>query len=261
MTRSLFGFAGLLLLVPSLLAGGCDSNVDASDADDGESPDCTGPAPVNEGPCPASWVCVDGVWVDSSVGDCVSECPVERPADGSACPQPDQQCSYWVDDEPCGEPAHDELVLCTASGWTTLGPRCSPPDDCPLELPLAGSSCPGELPYSCTYTISGECGDVTAEAACDLRTYTWIVNADEPCGACDTHLDAASCSASAGCRWLEPGCGEPPLPQAGCFAAEDCTQDSCDEGKTCTSAIIDPCWNSPCDACGAEALVCLPGDG
>jgi len=73
-----------------------------------------------------------------------------------------------------------------------------------------------------------------------------------------------------------PGCGEPvhPLPVAGCY--ETCAPSPpggpdpepgggpCRNGGECVPTSIDPCVCPPgeicCDACGAQAWVCLPAD-
>ena len=254
-----FPFRALSLVVPALLlAWGCKSSVDAFDG--GEQGECEDPPPPSAGFCPASWVCIDGEWVDTG-GDCPDPCPIDRPAEGSACTEEGLECGYFVDEEPCGQPAHDETVKCLGGAWTTLGPRCEPPPECPEALPTAGGDCTGWADaFGCNYTVESSCGDLPAFAYCDTGTWTWSVELSETCGACDALSDAASCSAAPGCRWLVPGCGEPPLPSEGCFAAEDCVAGGCDEGETCTLVVINPCWNSPCDACGADANVCL-GDG
>lgn len=61
----------------------------------------------------------------------------------------------------------------------------------------------------------------------------------------------------AGQALFVPGCGEGTTFKEGCYAA--CRGGAaCEPGFTCTKVSIDPCAGSECDACGAEAELCLP---
>src|SRR5690606_11218742 len=82
-----------------------------------------------------------------------------------------------------------------------------------------------------------------------------------PCQPCALRFDAESCEGDATCRWLTPGCNLDPrdtfgLP--GCYPLDDCLDDplQCEAGKVCDRVSYDPCWNSTCNACAAEAWIC-----
>jgi hypothetical protein len=67
-----------------------------------------------------------------------------------------------------------------------------------------------------------------------------------------------ACAGQLGCRWLAPGCGENPLPKAGCFPAVACSDDDdCAPLETCTDVVYDPCHGESCEACGMVTRVCL----
>jgi hypothetical protein len=62
-------------------------------------------------------------------------------------------------------------------------------------------------------------------------------------------------------EYFVPGCGDPALGNAviepGCY--EPCSEeDACSVGF-CAVAWIDPCYGSPCGACGGEQGLCLEG--
>ena len=85
-----------------------------------------------------------------------------------------------------------------------------------------------------------------------------------PSGTCAVRATYDACEA-AGCRWLEPGCGAPPLPRATCSAVSEinCSADSqCPAGKKCTAYNINPCSGPTapgqvtCGACGQSILIC-----
>lgn len=66
---------------------------------------------------------------------------------------------------------------------------------------------------------------------------------------------------SAGESYVAPGCGPPPegvveVP-AGCYSSCTSEGEECSEGGTCTRAFFDPCYMQPCDACGADTLLCV----
>jgi hypothetical protein len=74
--------------------------------------------------------------------------------------------------------------------------------------------------------------------------------------------EAGDPSCPPGQRQFRPGCGQPPLPAAGCYKV--CDADSaCGKGQACTEVNINPCGASPrpglsaCAACGAQKRVCL----
>jgi len=64
-------------------------------------------------------------------------------------------------------------------------------------------------------------------------------------------------------RFYTPGCddGSTPSFAAGCYDACEAAGDACDGGGTCTAVTEHPCVCAAgemcCQACGAEALLCL----
>ena len=81
---------------------------------------------------------------------------------------------------------------------------------------------------------------------------------------CASQSKFDTCEATTGCSWLEPGCGQPPLPQAVCIATSSvgCKSDGdCPSGKKCTEYNINPCGDPQpgmitCGACGMQVKVC-----
>jgi hypothetical protein len=224
---------------------------------DSESEGCADPEPPSTGWCPPAWSCIDGTWVDTA-GACPDPCPASQPSEGDPCDALGHTCTYEESWFECDE---EELftvkITCTSQGWTTMANHCSPRPDCPDELPIHGGDCTGWYEaYDCSYPVETQCGAKNAYVFCNGSS--WDVSLDASCPSC-TELDsAAACSADPACRWLVPGCGEPPLAIEGCYPAEACTDTCPDEGDECTTVLHDPCWLSPCDACGAETNVCQP---
>lgn len=256
MARSAWLLVSLLAL-PLALAWGCSSSVNGTD--DGDGGDCGDPPPPQmESDCPPAWQCIGGQWVDTA-GDCPDpECPQSEPTTSTACSQNGQQCSYWHEDEPCGEAQGFVDYECIDHGWSRIGTRCSEPPECPGSLPEAGELC-FEYPQAvCPFTVQTDCGETSALASCisDADGWWWQVSVAEGC-TCQLQDNPTACEQN-GCRWLVPGCGDVPLAQEGCYPATDCTADSCGDAATCTEVTIDPCWNEPCDACSAPAAVCEP---
>jgi hypothetical protein len=241
-----------LLGLPLALAWGCSGSVAADDEDECGPP----PPPQAESECPPAWQCLGGDWVDTAGACLPDECPGLEPAENEACGAIGLECSYWHEDEPCGEEQGYRDYQCTASGWTVIGTRCTLPQECPPELPAADSDCTAYPYATCTFEIEGPCGPTTALAQCvdSGGVLLWQLVAADSCD-CSAQIDPAACEV-AGCRWLVPGCGDAPLGQAGCYPPEDCTADSCGEGSACTEVSVDPCWNQGCGACGAPAAVC-----
>lgn len=80
---------------------------------------------------------------------------------------------------------------------------------------------------------------------------------------CAAHTSSKDCLADMTCNWFVPGCNDglsaPPVPQTGCYPRRECTDStSCTMGRTCQVVVMQPCWNSDCDACGGTVHVCLP---
>ena len=76
-------------------------------------------------------------------------------------------------------------------------------------------------------------------------------DSDTDCTTIDTEDECGE-----GCHWLVPGCGDNPLGAEGCFPEADCAEDTCEGAQTCQTVSHDPCAESDCDACGAEAQIC-----
>jgi hypothetical protein len=97
----------------------------------------------------------------------------------------------------------------------------------------------------CERTDSGHCA--------------WIFRScpDEACG---NARNAASCAALAACRWLQPGCTEPRLPLAGCYARSllDCETRGCPAGRQCVKRVIDPCAGAVLAPSAAPSLIAPP---
>jgi hypothetical protein len=66
---------------------------------------------------------------------------------------------------------------------------------------------------------------------------------------------ANSGECTAGQAKFTHGCGGGPAFATGCYTR--CDDADCPGGTTCTQVTIDPCAGKECDACGAEAKLCL----
>ena len=118
--------------------------------------------------------------------------------------------------------------------------------ECSSSFGFLGDTFPGDEPCEeCTcWGGTVTCGD----------SGLWC-----PVTAC-TEMTAAECAQSDSCSWVEPGCDRPEgyNERTGCFAG--CEADvSCAAGSHCETLWTNPCWGDMmCDACGAEASVCVP---
>jgi hypothetical protein len=233
--------------------------IGGGESDPEPQPGCEGmPEPPSDGWCPPAWSCVDGAWVDTAGACPEPACPMSRPMDGEACDMIGQSCFYeeFVD---CGEGGGTVTATCTADGWVTAWPRCSPPLECPETIPEHGFDCTGwENASYCQFDLQKSCGDVLAIVSCeyledDMR---WNVQLQDDCGGCAAHETAEGCDADPSCRYLVPGCGDVPVPEAGCYPRFDCVEGACAEGESCTAFTADPCWDSVCDACGIQVSLC-----
>ncbi len=140
---------------------------------------------------------------------------------------------------------------------------CPPPvHECPEFEPVPLTSCPdiseGE---TCEYPSEMDCGPAFVSFTCEDGV--WSQPSYPRCSplVCGEILDPEACDAS-GCRWREPGCGEDPipLPAAGCFDVEPCTEGSCWNGdEICMPVSVLPdCVDEGCDACGIVESLCVP---
>jgi hypothetical protein len=73
-------------------------------------------------------------------------------------------------------------------------------------------------------------------------------------------FDMSHCTGEQGCRWMSYSqCGDElqNFPQ-GCYPLDDCATDAeCGSG-TCQAVEVDPCPAGDCNACTAQANICLP---
>ena len=229
----------------AVTAGGCGNGNSPFDDDDGRT---VNPPPPN---CEEANNCLP------------QECPDNVPLDGAPCAG-DLTC-FYDDFDLCGTEA-----FCASGAWQVWDTTCNPPPpECPAEMPEAGTACPDEgfgPPY-CFYDVELTCGSASVEMTCDYvdGSSVWVTFGQLPvCGgeSCQTLSDANACALDSGCQWLVPGCadpgGETEIPE-GCYPIEDCAQTGCGDWGTCLmEGVFDPCHDSPCAACGAQANVCLP---
>lgn len=212
--------------------------------------------------------CVNTVDDTESTNPPFVECPDEQPVAGTSCGNILAACDYVEAPDECGNQAGTRWT-CEESAWVGEslfdGPSsCNPPfPTCPDEMPESGDSCSEEHELygdPCPYTVDIGCGPQEEIATCEDGEWSvsFTTCNPPPPDPCVLQATPDACAQDPACRWLEPGCGEPALPGAGCFPASDCMPDACDAGLTCQTVIHDPCWNSACDACGAEVTVCLP---
>lgn len=256
-------------LVAPLGAAGCGPSVTNSapvecpDVAPADGAPCSGVGRCNYGPCQEQEAsCEGGVWKTSWVSSCNPPpppfCPEPGPpAEGDTCFGP-IECDYVVDCDLVTASCDADVSSFTLT--VTPDPLCNPPPPCPSELPAEGAAC--ELATSCVVSVPSACGELMATVTCAPSpdgVLAWTVavpTCDEPVD-CATLLDPSACEVHSACRWLVPGCdpGGAPFTE-GCFPASDCVD--CVDAQVCTQVSFDPCWNSPCAACGAPASICLP---
>jgi len=66
----------------------------------------------------------------------------------------------------------------------------------------------------------------------------------KPVSACGSYTDARGCATHPNCTWLAPGCSDPTIPAAGCYAraALGCMSNAdCKDGRQCLKRNINPC--------------------
>lgn len=107
------------------------------------------------------------------------------------------------------------------------------------------ASCPPGADCDCASAPPAVCLD----GACEL---VW--------DSCHLIEDSGVCDGRDDCVWTVPGCGDDEnLPAAGCYPDVNCFDAPCPVGYLCQpDTLINPCWNSPCLACGAYIEFCLP---
>lgn len=199
-------------------------------------------------------------------------CPTVQPTGGDFCNVTGLSCDY---DDGC----NGITYTCEDAAWVAspIGTCNPPPAECPATAPEVGTLCneePGTFdgyPSYCTYDVSTPCGEQPAVLGCQQSPisleYEWVIVEAPSCEAepsqCQAYASSALCEADVGCSWRVPGCGDElgaPAVPTGCYPSADCEVSGCGDWGTCTNVTFDPCWNSLCDACGAETNVCIPNE-
>ncbi len=210
--------------------------------------------------CSVDYVCgEDEVWVDNSP-PCNPPPPCEERLDepcttGETCEGEDYGCGPTP-------------LVCIDGVWVDEGLSCNPPPPCPEALPTEGDPCPADFgtPEDCFYQVDTACGPTEIEATCVQASpdasSVWqhvVPPCDPQVPDCDGYESDALCQADISCRWLVPGCADPPSEfPSGCYPAADCDSYSCDANTTCQLVVADPCFGKKCDACAGDASLCLP---
>jgi len=147
----------------------------------------------------------------------VVECPVERPASGTACDSDETRCEYEPGDY-CGPTE----VICWDGIWQDVPSTCNPPAPavCPEDAPNNGEACDKTLEL-CEYET--DC-DIPIEARCvDGSWDTPEVICNPPPPVCPDEV---------------PTAGEP----CGGFEAPVCTYGDCDGAPTTEAECTDGKW-------------------
>jgi Antistasin family len=117
------------------------------------------------------------------------------------------------------------------------------------------------LPYVCQRGADGKCAwqkggcRVCAPVLCKIACPNGFKNGADGCPACAcnpppqipacaTYADYNTCQADALCTWLKPGCGQPALAAAGCYARTSlgCASDmDCGQGRQCLKRFVSTC--------------------
>lgn len=227
-------------------------------------------------------------------------CPYGNILDADGCPtckcNPTPMCpqikcmdncpnGYLKDEKGCQTCMCNPDNTCTAAECGTMPPANTIVCPAGTKAPAAdtsGAAAPIVAPYVCTRDASGKCvwQSRTCQVVCpaigcaNMCPNGYEVGADgcqtctcqpAPASVCGTYTSAAACAADASCRWLQPGCTEPALAAAGCFAktALGCTSDaSCGAGHQCLKRMINPCaaptlaGGTACTACALAETIC-----
>ncbi|MFT3767026.1 MAG: hypothetical protein QM820_16130 [Minicystis sp.] len=235
------------------ITAGCPvSKPELGSACDATSASCT----YQDGTCTVSFSCTaDHVWFASNPTCEPIPVPCEDAHDGDFCLVPGESCGDLGE---CGGQTTD---CGDDHRWMTTYYDdfcCGAPFGCPEQLPVAGQVCdPCTDASGCGFPA--DCGTVYADCGDDGFWHTYL-DGDCPMitDPCKMHFAEDECGADPTCRWLVPGCSQPALPQAGCFAIDECTPGGCGPFATCEQVEIDPCYKKGCDACSTGTSVCLP---
>jgi hypothetical protein len=140
---------------------------------------------------------------------------------GPACPglACDLYCPYGQQKDAEG------CAICACNSATCTPAECPPPPPLPVRMCSGG----GVSQPVCQRNSAGTCG--------------WVVPLCP--GDCGQAANQGTCAAIAGCTWLQPGCAEPSIPTAGCYASASvgCAEKmfTCPAGKQCQRRNINPC--------------------
>jgi hypothetical protein len=118
----------------------------------------------------------------------------------------------------------DGCPTCSCNPATCAADECpAPPPALPTRMCSDGSTAGA----TCTRDKTGTCG--------------WSFTDCPP--ECSQIRDPYSCGSIPSCTWLEPGCSEPSIPVAGCYARSlvNCNPDTCPAGKQCQKRTYNPC--------------------
>lgn len=200
---------------------------------------------------------------------CAIDCPNGYLKDEKGC----QTCTCNPDPKPCstdecGAMPPTNTVACPAG--TSATPGGDPP----------GAGAAIVAPYLCTRdAATGKCVwqpvgcRQCPTVACKPCPSGYEIGPDgcsscvckpDASSACGSYNTPATCAADTSCKWLQPGCTEPALAAAGCFAKTSlgCTTDaSCGAGHQCLKRFVNPCvalnpGDTTCAACAASETIC-----
>jgi hypothetical protein len=267
-------WAAAMMAVVGMLPLGCSGSVVQIGA---QPPGCPTAAPkvgeacsvtvagciYDQGPCNVELSCDEavGAWQSktTSCSPAATECQFAQQGEvcataGETCVESEMPCggNYF---NTCGDDHH----------WQTSypggGDDCCPlTGTCPATLPVDGQPCdPCYGAPSCGYP--GTCGGDLATCGADAVWHVGIgvCPPPPPPDYCNSMTTEGACAMNADCRWLTPGCGNTPLPGAGCFTVADCGPGTCGPSQICQDFSYNPCFNKGCDACGATASICVGG--
>jgi hypothetical protein len=206
---------------------------------------------------------------------CLVACPYgygKDPATGCttcAC-NPDPNACATAD---CGPtPTEPVTVVCPAAGVPPAGgtatgaaaaPAAGTASDVAATTPGATAlvAPPPPPAYACERGSDGKCGwqkggcricsAVTCKLYCEAGWKTGTdgcpicaCNPPPPVPVCGTYSTYNACVADALCTWLQPGCGQPALAAAGCYAKSNlgCASDlACGQGHQCLKRYVSTC--------------------
>lgn len=261
----LAGCSGEVVLASSGGAGGTGSQTttNTGSSTSTKNPDeCPPAAPAPAAPCSdgltctygtpqceQTFLCNKGKWTALAI-ECAGSCPPNAPVSGTPCTG-NQQCDY--PDPSCS--AAGTEATCSGGAWivSSFGPACAP--SCPFSPPSDGQACDSCCNGPCTYPLEPGC---SVSAECLGNKWVTTVPPCVPPAPCFTYTDPMSCQGDFQCRWLVPSCGGPlSLPEAGCYSKVQCEKNiDCEPDEVCSQVSVDPCWNSPCNACSGTTTIC-----